>query len=75
MKRQDHVLTKTKNVFCVLASIIVAMEDKFIQNTLSNLSTETYLPSEGANFHLEVHDCYLKGNLLTTQTLRSYASC
>lgn len=51
------------------------MEDKFIQNALSNLSTETYLPSEGANFHLEVHDCYLKGNLLTTQTLRSYASC
>lgn len=35
-----------QNVFYVLASIIVAMEDKLVQNSLSNLSTETYLPPE-----------------------------
>lgn len=65
-KWKDHILTILQiweTHFVFLSQLFLAMEDKFIQNSPFHQPQKSILtPPEGANFHLEVHDFYLKGN-------------
>lgn len=63
-RSHSHDFTDMGNTFCVLAEIVPCNERQvYTEQSLSSDHKKTILPlSEGANFHLEVHDFYLKCN-------------